>query len=137
MANQAFEFANLTALIDVAHLWLPGAIFALVTLFISQTYSNVFIMPGLIIGAVGLFHIILPLSGSSTGLAAEQGWLLQPFADGALWQPVSATTYMSADWTLFVTEFTGVATILAIALISVLLNLTALESAFGRDIDVH
>lgn len=137
MADQSFEFANLTALIDVAHLWLPGVVFAFVTLFISQTHSNVFIMPGLIIGAVGLFHIILPLSGSSTGLAVEQGWLLQPFADGALWQPVSATTYMSADWTLFVTEFTGVATILAIALISVLLNLTALESAFGRDIDVH
>ena len=35
------------------------------------------------------------------------------------------------------TEFTGLATILSIALISVLLNLTALESAFNRDIDVH
>ncbi|WP_367648696.1 SulP family inorganic anion transporter [Ruegeria arenilitoris] len=137
MAEETFDFARLSALAEVAHLWLPGTVFALVTLFVSLKYTNVFIMPGLIIGAVALFHAILFLTGTSSEEAIDQGWLLQPFGDGALWQPVPLTTYLSADWTLFVTEFTGLATILSIALISVLLNLTALESAFNRDIDVH
>ncbi len=137
MADQTFDFTRLAALGDVAHLSVPGALFAIVTLFVSLKYSNVFIMPGLIVGAVALFHIVLLLSGTSTQEAIEQGWLLEPFGEGALWQPVPLETYLAADWTLFVAEFTGLATILAIALISVLLNLTALESAFSRDIDVH
>ena len=137
MADQAFDFTQLRALGEVAHLWLPGAAFALITLFVSLRYSNVFIMPGLIIGAVVFFHMALSLSGASSHEAIAQGWLLQPFGDGSLWQPVPLSTFLAADWTLFVTEFTGLATILSIALISVLLNLTALESAFNRDIDVH
>jgi SulP family sulfate permease len=137
MADQAFDFTQLTALGGVMHLWLPGAVFALITLFVSLKYSNVFIMPGLILSAVALFHITLFLSGASSQEAIDEGWLLQPFGDGALWQPVPISTFLAADWTLFVTEFTGLATILSIALISVLLNLTALESAFNRDIDVH
>ncbi len=137
MTEETFDFARLSALTEVAYLWLPGTVFALVTLFVSMKYSNVFIMPGLIVGAVAFFHAILFLTGTSSEEAIDQGWLLQPFGEGALWQPVPLTTYLSADWTLFVTEFTGLATILSIALISVLLNLTALESAFNRDIDVH
>ncbi len=137
MTEETFNFAQLNALTEVAHLWLPGTAFALVTLFVSLKYTNVFIMPGLIIGAVALFHAILFFTGTSSQEAIDQGWLLQPFGEGALWQPVPLTTYLSADWTLFVTEFTGLATILSIALISVLLNLTALESAFNRDLDVH
>ena len=137
MADQTFDFTQLTALGEVMHLWLPGAVFALITLVVSLKYSNVFIMPGLILSAVALFHITLLLSGASSQEAIAEGWLLQPFGDGALWQPVPLSTFLAADWTLFVTEFTGLATILSIALISVLLNLTALESAFNRDIDVH
>ena len=137
MADQTFDFTELRALGEVMHLWLPGAAFALITLFVSLKYSNVFIMPGLIIGAVALFHMTLFLIGASSQEAIDGGWLLQPFGDGALWQPVPLSTFLAADWTLFVTEFTGLATVLSIALISVLLNLTALESAFNRDIDVH
>lgn len=137
MADQTFDFTQVRALGAVSHLWLPGAAFALITLVVSLKYSNVFIMPGLILGAVALFHVTLILSGVSGQQAIDQGWLLQPFGDGALWQPVPVSTFLATDWTLFVTEFTGLATILSIALISVLLNLTALESAFNRDIDVH
>ncbi|WP_223429001.1 SulP family inorganic anion transporter [Tateyamaria pelophila] len=137
MADQTFDFTQLSALGEVMHLWLPGAVFALITLFVSLKYSNVFIMPGLILSAVALFHITLFLSGASSQEAIAEGWLLQPFGEGALWKPVPLSTFLAADWTLFVTEFTGLATILSIALISVLLNLTALESAFNRDIDVH
>ncbi|WP_433989364.1 hypothetical protein SuNHUV7_39220 (plasmid) [Pseudoseohaeicola sp. NH-UV-7] len=137
MADQKFDFSQLGALGEVTHLWLPGAAFAIITLFVSLKYSNVFIMPGLILGAVALFHVILILSGVASQEAIDGGWLLQPFGEGALWQPLPLSTFLAADWTLFVTEFTGLATILSIALISVLLNLTALESAFNRDIDVH
>jgi len=137
MADQTFDFTQLGALSQVMHLWLPGVAFALITLFVSLKYSNAFIMPGLIIGAVALFHMTLFLSGATSQEAITNGWLLQPFGDGALWQPVPLTTFLAADWALFVTEFTGLATILSIALISVLLNLTALESSFNRDIDVH
>lgn len=84
MADQTFDFTRLTSLGHVAHLWVPGAVFAIVTLSVSLKHSNVFIMPSLIMGAVALFHAVLLLSGTSTQEAIEQGWLLEPFGEGAL-----------------------------------------------------
>ena len=118
-------------------LWAPGAAFAVIVLIGSQRFTHFLVMPGLIVGATGLFHLVLLATGTSQQSAISEGWLLEPFGDGGLWQPVSIEAIAMIDWSGLAGEATGIGTILVIAVISVLLNLTALESAFGHDIDVN
>jgi sulfate permease, SulP family len=137
MAGVAFDFADLPALVGLAKLWLPGAAFAFIVFFTSQRYSHFLVMPGLIIGAICLFHLILFVSGTDLPSAVMQGWLIEPFGGGGLWQPVDLNMLTRIDWLPIFGEVAGISTILVIAVISVLLNLTALEFAFGREIDIN
>jgi len=79
----------------------------------------------------------LALTGTTLQTAIHDGWLLEPFGAEGLWQPLGLEVMTNIDWSAIVGDMTGIATILVIALISVLLNLTALESAFGQDIDIN
>lgn len=137
MAGVAFDFGDIASLVSVANLWLPGAVFALVVLVISQRFTHAMVMPALIIGAVGLFHLLLFLTDTTLLTAISDGWLLEPFGAGGLWQPVGLDVIANFDWGTIFGDLSGIVTILVIALISVLLNLTALESAFGQDIDIN
>ncbi len=137
MAGAAIDFTDISALLGTFMLWGPGAAFAVVVLIGSQRFTHFLVMPGLIVGAIGLFHLVLLATGTSLQSAISQGWLLEPFGEGGLWQPISVEAIATIDWNGLVGEVAGIGTILVIAVISVLLNLTALESAFGRDIDVN
>ena len=137
MSGVAFDLTDLSALPGEFMLWGPGVAFAVIVLLGSQRFTHFLVMPGLIVGAVGLFHLVLLATGTSLQSAISQGWLLEPFGDGGLWQPISVEAVMTVDWQSIAGEVTGIGTILVIAVISVLLNLTALESAFGHDIDIN
>ena len=137
MAGVTFDLTDISAVLGEFMLWGPGVAFAVIVLIGSQRFTHFLVMPGLIVGAVGLFHLVLLATGTSLQSAISQGWLLEPFGDGGLWQPISIEAVTMIDWSGIAGEATGIGTILVIAVISVLLNLTALESAFGRDIDVN
>jgi SulP family sulfate permease len=137
MAGVALDLTDISALLGEFMLWGPGAAFAVIVLFGSQRFTHYLVMPGLILGAIALFHLVLLATGTGLQSAISQGWLLEPFGDGGLWQPIDIEAIGAIDWKVLVGEVTGLGTILVIAVISVLLNLTALESAFGRDIDVN
>ncbi len=137
MAGVAFEFGSIPSLFEVTSLWLTGTVFAVIVLVVSQRFTHAIVMPALIIGAVGIFHLILALTGTTLQTAIYDGWLLEPFGAEGLWQPLGFEVMTKIDWSAIVGDMTGIATILVIALISVLLNLTALESAFGQDIDIN
>jgi sulfate permease, SulP family len=137
MAGVAFDFADLPALVGVAKLWLPGVAFAFIVFFASHRYSHFLVMPGLIIGAICFFHLNLFVSGTSLPEAVMQGWLIEPFDSGGLWQPVDFNMLTRIDWLPIFGEVAGIGTLIVIAVIAVLLNLTALEFAFGREIDIN
>ncbi len=137
MAGVAFDFTDLSTLFSAARLWVPGVVFSVIVLIASQRFTHVLVMPGLIIGAVCLFHLLLLSTGTTLQSAIFEGWLLEPFGGGGLWQPIGIDAVMAIEWGAIVGEITGIGTILMIAVISVLLNLTALETAFGRDIDIN
>ena len=133
MSGVGFDLGHLGDLVSVAELWLPGLAFALVLLVVGKVTSNVFAMPGVIIGAIGLFHLTLAISGDGRSVAIANGWLLQPFDQGMLLQSISPD---DIDWAIVTDEIAGLGTVLVIAVISVLLNITALSSALGDDVDV-
>lgn len=139
MSDVAFDLANLSALFrpGITQLWMAGAIFGVVTLVALNRITHFLILPGLVAGSILLFYLWMWASGTSIAGVTESGWLMEPFGDGGLWQPLSLSQLKEVDLAIVIQQAGGIASILTISILSLLLNITALESAFQRDVDLN
>jgi len=139
MADIPLTLAQLSTLIqgEVLIRWLPGLVFAILLLVILQRFSHFLVMPGLIIGAGGLFYLILWLSGTSLVEVTTQGWLMGPFPAGGLWQPLSLSDLNQIQWPVIFGQIGSVATILLVSVIGLLLNASGIELVIEQDIDLN
>lgn len=122
---------------DILLKWLPGMFFGVLLLIILRRYSHFLIMPAMIVASIGLFYLVLALTGTSLTQAGAQGWLLGPFPKGGLWQPSIFLALPHANWAMIVEQLGSIGTILMISVISLLLNAGGLELAVRRDIDLN
>ncbi len=128
--SQLFTANNLAS-------WVPGAIFALALLLILRRSNHFLITPGALILATALFYGYLLLAGISVDEASARGWLLGPFPSGGLYQPLTPSLFASIDWGTILQNFDKIATILALSVIALLLNASALEVTVKQDIDLN
>lgn len=128
--SQLFTANNLAS-------WVPGAIFAVTLLLILRRSNHFLITPGALILATALFYGYLLLAGISVDEASARGWLLGPFPSGGLYQPLTPSLFASIDWGALLQNFDKIATILALSVIALLLNASALEVTVKQDIDLN
>ena len=121
---------------NLLHL-LPGVIFALALLLVLRHTSHSLVIPVMLALAIGLFYVALPIAGISTSQAAEMGWLLGPFDQEALFQPLTPSSLSSVDWPAIFSQLDKIGAVIALSLISLLLNVSALEVAVKQDIDMN
>src|SRR5262249_5086931 len=77
--------------------WLPGAVLGLV-LYIAQRKTRPFlVLPGILLGAVGLFHLVWWFVGDRLATAPASAWFLTPISGGQFWQAFSAETLAHVD----------------------------------------
>jgi len=110
-------------------------VFAVLILVLISRYSHFLLLPGMLVGVILLFYLILWLSNMSIGEAENRGWLLGAFPDGSLWQPWSPSDFAHVHWPQIFMQASSVVTILLVSVISFLLNATGLELTFEQDID--
>jgi SulP family sulfate permease len=117
----------------------PGSPAALPTTVAMTVVSA--LAAAVLFGLIGAFrlaelvrYVPYPVIG---GFLAGTGWLLGPFPAGSLWRPPTLETVEPADWALIADNAGTLAILLVIALLALLLNLTGMELATGRDIDVN
>jgi SulP family sulfate permease len=122
---------------EIYLLWLPGLIFAIILLVMLNRYSHFLMLPGLIFGAILCFYLIIWLSGSSIAEASTKGWLLGPFPEGNLLQPLPLSTLTQVNWGSVFAQSGSMAIILIISAISLLLNASGLELAAEKDMDLN
>jgi SulP family sulfate permease len=99
--------------------------------------SNMFIMPGAILGSIFLFWIVATALGFSFDQIAKQGWLLGPMPQGALWQSLALPDLKLVEWSLMLKQSASISTIMILSGISFLLNESGIEFATGKDLDVN
>lgn len=121
---------------DVLSLWLPGMAFAVVIWMISRARRlPPSAMSLAIVGAVAAFYLIVVLTSSIDAVEAG-GWLIGPFEEDAGVQFVTPAEIGSVAWGDLVGSIPGVVSLIAVAVISVLLNISGLEFVRGQRVDV-
>ena len=139
MTGTSFNWSQLPDLIQpgVLALWLPGLIFAIVLLALLRRYSHFLLMPAMLALAIALFYGLLWLTRTSVAEASAQGWLLGPFPEQALWQPLTPSTFAQVDWAAIVGQLDKVGTILIVSMVALLLNASGIEVTVRQDLDLN
>jgi SulP family sulfate permease len=122
---------------DVAVRWLPGLILAVVLLVALRRSRRPLVLPAVLGLAIVIFYGILLVTGTSLTEARSEGWLLGPYPEGALWRPWAWEALGDASWGSILAQAGGMATVLLVGVISLLLNVSGVELAAGRDIDLN
>ncbi len=118
--------------------WLPALIFGSVLLIANRRSRHPLIMPGLIIGGVILFYVVVWLLRIPIDQLRANGWLLAQFPAGSAWRfPLSGEFLAQADWPVILGHLGSLAPILIISVVAMLLNVNALELIIKRDIDLN
>lgn len=114
--------------------WLPGSIFAIALLLILNRYSHFLIMPGMIFLTALLFYLVIFILGVPIEVVSEQGWLLGPFAEGGLWQPLSPGALADVHWSAILEQSGNMVALLIVSTIALLLSASGMELTVEQDI---
>lgn len=139
MAGETLSLQTFLSLIQPSNLilWLPGTVYAIVILFVLRKSNHFLVWPGIIFGAVGIFHAFLLASGISIEEARNMGLLLNAFQSGGLWKPFTFADLPHVDWGALARQSDTLIPIPLVSLIALLLNATGLELVAKRDIDLN
>lgn len=121
---------------DLAKFWIPGFAIGIVTWLIGRSDR----LPVIAIGGTVLFctigfYVVVALT-SSLDAVQDAGWLIGPFPDGAGPSLVTPGELASADWGRFLSEITGIVSVVAVSIMVMLLNMTGIGVSASQRLDV-
>jgi sulfate permease, SulP family len=117
--------------------WLPGLIFGFVILLALRRSQHILILPGLLLAAIALFYLWLALWNVPLATAQSRGYLLGPFSAQALWSPLTPNLLAVVQWQVIIGQGSAIGAVVAISVISLLLNVSGLQLARREDIDLN
>lgn len=139
MSGVPFSAGSLSALFapDVWPLWVPGLILGGLILFLSGRIRHYLFLPGMIVAIALGFYLVAWARGLSLGELSAGGWLLGPFPEGRLWQPLNLSELALVEWSLVWPQLPNLLAAVVISTIALLLNASGLELAMRKDIDLN
>src|SRR5690606_38892642 len=108
---------------------LLGVLLSLLILVILRRTPSALALPLTVMGAAGLFLLVVAFSGDGLAGASAGGWLLGPFPSGRLWPSVTPADFDMVHWPAVAVQVTNVATIGLMSTVALLLNASGLELA--------
>jgi len=135
----SLTFTNLLTLFETDPLLHWGAAFCigLIILIISNRYHHYLVMPGTLLGLIIIFYGILWVSGTSPSTAREEGWLLETFASGGLWKPLTVSDFGVVQWSAILSHWGLIVSLMLVSLLSLVLSNSGIELVVNRDINLN
>ncbi|PSB30032.1 SulP family inorganic anion transporter [Stenomitos frigidus] len=140
MTDKPLELAQLPALMQPERLmhWLPGLFFALYLLVITKRRTHPLVMITSLLGAIGLFYLLLPLTGTPAAAASQHGWTLAiPTQAGfvGIWRSLHWSDFWHIHWDAIATQWLCLATVTVTTAISLLMNVSSMELMSNKAIN--
>lgn len=117
-----------------AKAWIFAAAVALVLTVLMRVSRHYLVIPGVILVAVGLFHLVLWWSGIDQATARAQGLLLQPVQLGA-WSNPFNQPWGEVRWDLVLLHANDFIAMTMVVTATILLNATSIDYTVGHDAD--
>jgi len=138
MAGVPLAWGDVAALFDagVWQRWAPGAAFAVVLMLVLDRSNHYLIIAGMIAAAAGAFYLVVSLLGVPLEQLRADGWLLGPFPEDSLWQPLSTGLLSSVHWPALAEQSGSIGAIVIVSTLALLLNSSGLELIVERDFDL-
>lgn len=114
--------------------WITAVSVAATLLVLMRVSKHYLIIPGVILAAAIVFHLVLAVDGTGTDAARAAGLLLEPLKIGA-WSHPFNQPWGAVRWDLILMHANDFAAMTMVVLITILLNATSLDHATGRDAD--
>lgn len=116
--------------------WAPALLGALGVLWLSKRKPTPLLVPAAVAVGCAVFYFVATLGGHGMVELRREGWLLGPFPAGAIWRPLGPDAFLAAWRALDPKAVGDILAMAAMAAISALLNLTAVELTSGAEVDL-
>jgi SulP family sulfate permease len=122
---------------DVLIQWIPGVLVATLLFFGLKKIKNIWVLPAGIIATVGLFYVILLLSGTSILQAETQEFTLGKLASNSLFHSAIFSALNHAHWEVILKEVPTLAALWFIDTVALLFSASGIELAISDDLDLN
>lgn len=128
---------TLPTLLEPASLWRwgPGAAYGLGLVLVTKRWNSHFILPGSLLLAAVLYHLVFAVVGISGEEARSAGLLFAGTATGGLWPPFELRDLTHVNWAEVAAQVPNVLTLIVVTLIAVTMHLSGLELATNAELD--
>jgi SulP family sulfate permease len=139
MSDVSSSFSDPGALFqaDLLLRWVPGLLLALIMLSVLNRYNHFLLLPGMLAGITLLFYSAAFFTRTPISTLSAQGWLLGPFTNGNLLQPMSFADLGLIHWNTIFAQAGSIASIMMISMVSLLLNASGVELVIRQDMDLN
>ena len=138
MTGIPLEYSQLYRMLETGVMmrWLSGLLIAVVLIIAMKRIQHIIVMPTILLGAVGIFFLIMEVMGIPLAEAASKGWLLGPLPGDCLWKPVDFTELTKINWGVILKQTGSLTTILVVSTVNLLFNVGGVELSTEQDVDI-
>jgi SulP family sulfate permease len=138
MAGVPFGFGHLQALIQAGAIsvWFPGLLYGLLLFYSQHRWHHYLILPGMLVGGIGLTHVFLWISGISPSQAIANNWLLQPSPLKQLWEELQYSSLANVEWTMVLNQSDTMFAMFIVIVLTILFHATGIELETNVDGDL-
>jgi sulfate permease, SulP family len=117
--------------------WIPGVVLGVALVWGSRRYPHFLTIPIILTITAIIFYATVWAGGFDLVALRADGWLLGPFPEGSLWQPLDLSLLPQVNWMVIAQQASNMAAIALISMVALLLNSNALELVAKTDIDLN
>lgn len=107
--------------------WLPGLLYGLLLFYSQRRWRHYLIMPGLLVGGVGVVHLFLWVAGISPSQAIADNWLFEPISSNQLWGELHYSSLLHAEWNLVLNQSDTMFAMFFVIILTILFHATGIE----------
>lgn len=139
MTDVPLNFDHVGDLLQSSELirWLPGVVFGLLIAVMTRLSKSPLVVPGMTLAGLVVFYAALLVSGTSIDAAAGRGLLLGQAGSDVSWKPLPLQDLADANWSVVARQAGSIGTVVLLTAVSLLLNISGLELALRRDVNLN
>ena len=115
--------------------WFPGLAYGVGLYLAIRKWRSPAILISSVVLLIGGYNLMLFILDISLSEAGEQGILIVSTVQGKIWPPFVPGDFLRIDWSVLPSQIPNILTLILIAFVCIVLNISGLELAVNQELD--